>query len=90
MARPLKRSFNIRGHRTSVSLEQPFWDALRDIADREKKPLSKLVADIDTMRDASASGLSGAIRVFILQHYRKRAEDKPRRESDPGYSKPKT
>ncbi len=74
MARPLKRSFKIRGHRTSLSLEQPFWDALRDIADREKVPLSKLVAEIDTMRDANASGLSGAVRVFILQHYRNRAE----------------
>ncbi len=76
MARPLKRSFKIRGHRTSLSLEQPFWDALRDIADREKVPLSKLVAEIDTMRDANASGLSGAVRVFILQHYRNRVEDK--------------
>ncbi len=75
MTRPRKRSFNIRGHRTSLSLEEPFWDALRDIADREKKSLSKLVADIDTTRDGGASGLSGAVRIFILQHYRKRAED---------------
>lgn len=74
MSRPLKRSFKIRGHRTSLSLEQPFWDALRDIADRENVPLSKLVADVDTMRDANTSGLSGAVRVFILQHYRNRAE----------------
>lgn len=75
MTRPCKRSFNIRGHRTSLSLEEPFWDALRDIANREKKPLSKLVADIDMTRDASESGLSGAVRIFILQHYRERAED---------------
>ena len=76
MTRPRKRSFKIRGHRTSLSLEEPFWKALREIAEGKKKPLAQLVADIDSARDASASGLSGAIRIFVLEHYRQRAGEK--------------
>lgn len=75
MNRPLKRSFQIRGHRTSLSLEEPFWEALRDIANSEKKTLAGLVAEIDAKRNATASGLSGAIRVFILDHYRRKCQD---------------
>ncbi|KUO64911.1 MAG: hypothetical protein APF80_10585 [Alphaproteobacteria bacterium BRH_c36] len=75
MNRPLKRSFRIRGHRTSLSLEEPFWEALREIADSENKTLAGLVAEIDAKRNATASGLSGAIRVFILDHYRRRYRD---------------
>lgn len=73
MSRPHKRSFQIRGHRTSLSLEEPFWDALKEIAAEKKLPLAQLVETIDTARDASASGLSGAIRLYILDHYRSRA-----------------
>lgn len=73
MSRPLKRSFQIRGHRTSLSLEEPFWQALREIAESEGKTLAGLVAEIDEKRNATASGLSGAIRIFILDHYRRKA-----------------
>lgn len=73
MSRPHKRSFKIRGHRTSVSLEEPFWIALREIAEEENKTLSGLVAEIDLGRDAMASGLSGAIRVFVLDHFRRKS-----------------
>ncbi|MCH9806830.1 MAG: ribbon-helix-helix domain-containing protein [Alphaproteobacteria bacterium] len=72
MSRPLKRSFQIRGHRTSLSLEQPFWQAFRDIAAKEGKTLAGLVAEIDQERDAMSSGLSSAVRVFILDYYRSR------------------
>ncbi|MBU1211001.1 MAG: ribbon-helix-helix domain-containing protein [Alphaproteobacteria bacterium] len=75
MNRPQKRSFQIRGHRTSLSLEQPFWEALREIADSEEKTLAGLVAEIDAKRNATASGLSGAIRIFILDHYRRKCRD---------------
>lgn len=73
MSRPLKRSFQIRGHRTSISLEEPFWEALREIAEDEEKSISALVAEIDSKRDAMASGLSCAIRVFILDYYRRKS-----------------
>ncbi len=68
MPRPVKRSFTIGGHRTSISLEAPFWDALRDIARREKIPLAQLVQRIDVDRDDG--GLSSAVRIWILAYYR--------------------
>jgi predicted DNA-binding ribbon-helix-helix protein len=65
MSRPVKRSFTIAGHRTSISLEAPFWEALKLAAAEEGLPLARLVAHIDAGR--GASGLSSAVRVWILQ-----------------------
>lgn len=67
-ARPVKRSFSIRGHRTSISLEQPFWEALKDAASRERISLAALIARIDEQR--GAAGLSSAVRVWILDYVR--------------------
>jgi predicted DNA-binding ribbon-helix-helix protein len=69
--RPVKRSFTIAGHRTSISLEAPFWDALKAVAAEEKLPISRLIARIDSGR--GASGLSSAVRVWILARYREQA-----------------
>ncbi len=80
MSRPQKRSFQIRGHRTSLSLEQPFWEALREISSEKGKPIAGIVAEIDAERDAMASGLSSAVRVFILNHYRNQAMEAGRNE----------
>ena len=66
--RPVKRSFSIRGHRTSISLEAAFWEALGEIAAAQNKPLAQLVADVDGTR--GAAGLSSAVRIFILDHFR--------------------
>jgi len=63
-ARPVKRSFSIRGHRTSISLEAPFWDALKEAAARERMSLASLIAHIDESR--GSAGLSSAVRVWIL------------------------
>lgn len=63
-ARPVKRSFSIRGHRTSISLEAAFWEALKDAASREGVPLAALIARIDEAR--GSAGLSSAVRVWIL------------------------
>ena len=68
--RVAKRSLDIAGHRTSVSLEAPFWEALAEIAAAEGKSLAALVAEIDRNRDP-ATNLSSAIRVFVLEHYRR-------------------
>lgn len=68
MSRPVKRSFSIAGHRTSISLEAAFWDALKVAAKKDGIPVAKLIARIDQGRDGG--GLSSAVRVWILQHYR--------------------
>jgi predicted DNA-binding ribbon-helix-helix protein len=68
MSRPVKRSFTIGGHRTSISLEAPFWDALKAAAANERMPLSNLIARIDAER--GESGLSSAVRVWLLAYYR--------------------
>jgi predicted DNA-binding ribbon-helix-helix protein len=67
----LKRSVTISGHRTSVSLEAEFWQALTEIAAETKRPLAKLIDEIDK-RDGRGNNLSSALRVFVLAHYRKK------------------
>lgn len=61
----VKRSVTIAGHRTSISLERPFWDALKERACSEKTSVNELVRRIDTARGGKGS-LSSAIRVYIL------------------------
>lgn len=70
-ARPVKRSLTLRGHRTSVSLEDDFWAAFREIAETQNKPLNVLAAEIDATRDLD-TGLATAIRLYVLNHYRSR------------------
>lgn len=67
-ARIRKHSLTIAGHRTSISLEDPFWDALRDAARAKGVSVAELVGDID--RDRGETGLSSAIRIHLLDHYR--------------------
>lgn len=71
MSRPLKRSFAIKGHRTSISLEAPFWDALKEAAAQDGKALAQLISEIDDSR--GTSGLSSAVRIWLLERYRARA-----------------
>lgn len=68
-ARPIKRSLTLRGHRTSVSLEEEFWQAFREIAAQRGVPLNALAAEIDEARGFD-TGLASAIRVHVLRHYR--------------------
>lgn len=63
--RVAKRSLVIAGHRTSVSLEEPFWIELRKMAEGRHLSLAALVAEIDSAR--GAANLSSAIRVAILE-----------------------
>ena len=58
-----KRSISIHGHRTSVSLEEPFWNNLRAIAAQRGLSLASLVQMIDKERNV---GLSSALRLFVL------------------------
>ncbi len=66
--RPVKRSLTLRGHRTSVSLEDDFWTAFRDIAAKDGKPINQLAAEIDETR--GDVGLASAIRVYVLAAFR--------------------
>jgi predicted DNA-binding ribbon-helix-helix protein len=64
----VKRSIVIAGHRTSVSLEDAFWNTLKEIAGERDVTLSQLIAAIDAARHHG--NLSSAIRLFVLGHYR--------------------
>ena len=66
---PVKHSLTLRGHRTSVSLEDAFWRAFREIAEEKETPINALAAKIDADR-GSDMGLASAIRVYVLNHYR--------------------
>ncbi len=74
MAQPRnKRSLTIARHRTSITLEDEFWEALGDIARAEGKSVAALVGEIDQVRSARASkqpSLSAAIRLYVLERMR--------------------
>jgi predicted DNA-binding ribbon-helix-helix protein len=67
----VKRSIVIAGHKTSVSLEEPFWLGLKEIAQTQHVTLSTMVGDIDTHR--RQGNLSSAIRLFVLDSLRTQA-----------------
>jgi predicted DNA-binding ribbon-helix-helix protein len=63
-----KRSVRIADHPTSVSLEEEFWGALKEIADARKISMNELISEIDETR--KGANLSSAVRVFILNFYK--------------------
>ena len=69
---PVKRSVEIAGHKTSISLEPLFWDMLKQAAERECVPLNALVARIDAERIAAptAPGLASAVRLWLVTNPR--------------------
>ena len=71
-----KRSVVISGHRTSVSLENAFWYALKEIATRNEQTVNQLVSEIDAGR---TSNLSSAIRVYVLLDARRSWRSSPYR-----------
>jgi predicted DNA-binding ribbon-helix-helix protein len=68
-----KRSIEIDGHRTSVSLEDAFWVELKKIAAIHNVRTAELIATIN--RERKHPNLSSAIRVFVLHHYREQTND---------------
>jgi predicted DNA-binding ribbon-helix-helix protein len=77
----VKRSIVIAGHKTSVSLEDAFWQGLKQIAAERDVTLSDLVATIDT--DRRQGNLSSAIRLFVLDYYQARATPDPGQKDKP-------
>lgn len=75
----VKRSIVIAGHKTSVSLEDQFWDALKEIAANRRSTLSEIVASIDSGRNQG--NLSSAIRLYVLAHYRGQPASRDSHES---------
>jgi predicted DNA-binding ribbon-helix-helix protein len=68
-----KRSIIVAGHKTSVSLEDAFWEGFKEIARGRNTTLSELVAAVDSERQQS--NLSSAIRLFVLDFYRNKLAD---------------
>lgn len=64
-----KHSITVKGHRTSITLEQAFWDSLKEIALEKHVSVSQIITEIDA---GEPENLSSALRVFILNHYKDR------------------
>jgi predicted DNA-binding ribbon-helix-helix protein len=71
MARIIKRSIVLGGHKTSISLEDEFWASLKAIAARQRISVSTLIGHIDGERSGN---LSSAIRLYVLNDFRRRLE----------------
>lgn len=74
-----KRSVSIAGHRTSVSLEQAFWQALKEIAVAEGRSVAAIIARIDagsTRSNGKKTNLSSALRVYVLEKIRERGSSR--------------
>ncbi len=80
-ARPKKRSLTLKGHRTSVSLEDEFWQAFREIAAARGQPINVLAAEIDAKRLMDTgqmdTGLASAIRLYVLRYYQDAQNRRP-------------
>lgn len=74
-----KRSVRIAGHRTSVSVEDEFWELLKDIARRDALSLDALIARIDEGR---STNLSSAVRLHVLRDLRNRLEERGEVQSE--------
>ncbi len=84
----VKRSIVIAGHKTSVSLEDGFWQGLKEIAGGRDMTLSDLVGAIDSER--RQGNLSSAIRLFVLDFYRHRLpEEKEGRSASRAMTAPR-
>ena len=67
----VKRSIVVDGHKTSVSLEEAFWNGMKEISGQRGATLSEVVGEIDANRHQG--NLSSAIRLFVLDHFKSRA-----------------
>jgi predicted DNA-binding ribbon-helix-helix protein len=79
----VKRSIVVAGHKTSVSLEEAFWNGMKEISGLRNMTLSELVGEIDSNRQQG--NLSSAIRLFVLDYFKSRAGSaggEPKRAAD--------
>jgi len=66
----IKKSITIKKHRTSISLEKEFWNALEIITIQKSSTIERIISDIDLYRNTS---LASSTRVFILQYFLQRS-----------------
>ena len=74
--RPVKRSLTLKGHRTSVSLEDEFWVEFRRMSIKKSIPINALASEIDVNRTADV-GLASAIRLYVLAAIKAERDQKP-------------
>ena len=77
----VKRSIVVAGHKTSVSLEEAFWNGMKEISGTRDMTLSELVGEIDSNRQQG--NLSSAIRLFVLDYFRAAPWPRRRRGAAP-------
>ena len=75
-----KRSIRLSGHATSLALEDEFWQALDALATADGHTTTALIAAIDRNRDANATNLGSAVRVYVLTRFRAMAAAIPLNE----------
>ena len=68
-----RHSINLDGHQTSISLEDEFWQSLKNIAASQRLSVRHLVSKIDSER--KSGNFSSALRLFVLNHYQRRCHD---------------
>ena len=73
--KPKKRSLTLNGHRTSVSLEDKFWEEFRKIAYRRKMSVNELASQLDSSRELNSASLASLIRNHVLVDLLDRLED---------------
>lgn len=71
MSRPVKRSLTLGGHRTSVTLEDEFWQGFKEAAAEKSIGINALAMEIDAARGME-TGLATAIRLYVLSHYKEK------------------
>ena len=75
IAKPKKRSLSLKGHRTSVTLEDKFWEEFCKIAYRKKISVNELASQLDSTRELKSVSLSSLIRHLVLVDLLNRLED---------------
>ena len=73
--KPKKRSLTLKGHRTSVSMEDKFWEEFCKIAYRKKISVNELASELDATRDLNSVSLASLIRNLVLADLLKRVEE---------------
>ena len=73
--KPKKRSLTIKGHRTSVSIEDKFWEEFCKIAYRKQVSVNELASQLDANRELNSVSLASLIRNLVLADLLKRVED---------------
>ena len=73
--KPKKRSLTLKGHRTSVSIEDKFWEEFCKIAYRKRVSVNELASQLDATRELNSASLTSLIRNLVLADLLKRVEN---------------